>query len=256
MKLKNYILSLCLSWTPTSLVFIKTEFCTFVQIWKGTPSSWECRLTFVPLCKTGGGPVNVNKHGTHQQNICSVSYPFLVNVGTYLGLCWNSLTVDNSHISSNSHSLRCQLVKACSQNKLKADPNMQQDGVPCSMKYGCLSFWFPGIRVILLKTGQNGNTEGNNSKVWFFFMLLFGNKSLISLVYINIRHKLTWWQELGYLCIMLCHRLASRTLQKTPEIHEQSAQWPVWLSFFILQYCQFLPPPPPPLLFFFTFLPL
>ena len=31
-----------------------------------------------------------------------------------------------------------------------------------------------------------------------FLMLLFGNERLTSLVYINIRHKLTWWQpELG-----------------------------------------------------------
>ena len=30
-----------------------------------------------------------------------------------------------------------------------------------------------------------------------FLMLLFGNESLTSLVLINIRHKLTGWQELG-----------------------------------------------------------
>ena len=39
---------------------------------------------------------------------------------------------------------------------------------------------------ILLKTGQNGNIEGKNSKCEFF-MLLFGNDSLTFLVYINIK---------------------------------------------------------------------
>ena len=50
--------------------------------------------------------------------------------------------------------------------------------------------------VILLKTGQNCDIEGKNSE-WEFFMLLFGNESLTALMYINIRHKLTGWQELG-----------------------------------------------------------
>ena len=45
------------------------------------------------------------------------------------------------------------------------------------------------IWVILLKTGQNRDTEGKNSKCEFF-ILLFGNESLTSLVYRNIRHKL------------------------------------------------------------------
>ena len=48
--------------------------------------------------------------------------------------------------------------------------------------------------VILLKTGQNCDTEGKKKiKKLFYFnlMLLFGNESLTSLVDINIRHKLT-----------------------------------------------------------------
>ena len=44
------------------------------------------------------------------------------------------------------------------------------------------------ICVILLKTGQNCDIEGKNSKC-DFLMLLFGNESLTSLVFINIRHK-------------------------------------------------------------------
>ena len=51
----------------------------------------------------------------------------------------------------------------------------------------------------------NGHSPENWSKLWQrvkiqsvnFLMLLFGNESLTSLVFINIRHKLTGWQELG-----------------------------------------------------------
>ena len=43
------------------------------------------------------------------------------------------------------------------------------------------------IWVIFLKTGQNCDIEGKNSKCEFFLMLLFGNESLTSLVYINIK---------------------------------------------------------------------
>ena len=53
-----------------------------------------------------------------------------------------------------------------------------------------------------------------------FLMLLFGNESLTSVVYIKIRHKMPGWQELGYLCIMIHHRSVSCVLQKTPEMHE------------------------------------
>ena len=74
--------------------------------------------------------------------------------------------------------------------------------------------------VILLKTGQNGDIQGKKSKCDYFFNVLIWNESLPSLVYINIRHKLTGWQELGYLCIMLPHKSLSGMLQKTPEMHE------------------------------------
>ena len=44
--------------------------------------------------------------------------------------------------------------------------------------------------VILLKAGQNCDIEGKNLKCEFL-MLLFGNESLTSVVYTNIKHKLT-----------------------------------------------------------------
>ena len=47
------------------------------------------------------------------------------------------------------------------------------------------------IWVILLKTGPKCDIEGKNSECDVFLMLLFENESLASLVYINIRHKLT-----------------------------------------------------------------
>ena len=42
-------------------------------------------------------------------------------------------------------------------------------------------------------------------------------------LYINIKHKLTGWQELGFLCFILHHQSVSHMLQKTPEMHCYSA---------------------------------
>ena len=49
-----------------------------------------------------------------------------------------------------------------------------------------LCVWCLNIWVILLKTGKNCDIEGENSECDFFLMLLFGNESLTSLVYINM----------------------------------------------------------------------
>ena len=72
--------------------------------------------------------------------------------------------------------------------------------------------------MIRLKTGQNGAIECIQSNC--DFMLLFGNESLTSLVDINIRRKLTWRQELDYLCTMLRHQTVSCMLQNTTEMQE------------------------------------
>ena len=72
--------------------------------------------------------------------------------------------------------------------------------------------------MIRMKNGQNGAIECIQSKC--DCMLLFGNESLTSLAGINIRHKLTGWQELGYLCYMLRHKTASCMLPKTPEMQQ------------------------------------
>ena len=71
-----------------------------------------------------------------------------------------------------------------------------------------------------------------------FLMLLFGNESLTSLVYINIRHKMTvtgTW--------LTVHHVTSSVsvLHVTEDIRNaqiELAQWPVWLLpfFFIIQY--------------------
>ena len=50
-----------------------------------------------------------------------------------------------------------------------------------------------------------------------FLMLLFGTESLTSLVYRNIKHKLTVTETW---LVILRHQPVSPVLQKTPEMHQ------------------------------------
>ena len=54
----------------------------------------------------------------------------------------------------------------------------------------------------------------------FFYMLLFGYESLTSLVYINIKHKLTGWQELVHYVrsVSLCYRRCQKSMNKVGSV--------------------------------------
>ena len=93
------------------------------------------------------------------------------------------------------------------------------------------------IWVILLKTGQNCDTEGKNSKCEFL-MLLFGNESLTSLVYINIRH-INWQGDRNLVNCALCYIIGQcltcyRRHQKCK--NRVSSVASLTLAFFIIQY--------------------
>ena len=81
--------------------------------------------------------------------------------------------------------------------------------------FACMYIW-----VILLKTGQNCDTEDKNSKYNFFLILLFGNERLTSFVYINIKHKLTGWQELVHYVrsVSLCYRRCQKSMNKVGSV--------------------------------------
>ena len=70
-----------------------------------------------------------------------------------------------------------------------------------------------------------------------FFMLLFGNESLTSFAFINIRHKLTGWQEPGNcsLCYVIgqclaCYRRHQKCMNRVGSVASLT------LVFFIIQY--------------------
>ena len=127
---------------------------------------------------------------------CSNQTALSVRTSVNIKKCIIKFKKEDTVTLSESHTTRMQRVRLRAENSVIQKKSTTIIMSAVSVNYHDKAFTYGSFSWKLV---ENCDIEGKILKIqnMNFLMLLFGNESLTSLVYKNIRHKLTGWQELG-----------------------------------------------------------